>query len=276
MQEIQPTEAEIILEAARKPEMLGFSNKGAPETNTPILFLPEGYDLKDMEYLLLNPRRHQGTVRLHDDESFIAYVKEIGSLSNTRIYIDADYAKSNLTVTAIFNDHADAPGWRDHRAVFVPRQTEEWKRWLQNNAEAMNQQKFAHFLEANLTDIRTPNGADVLMFATNLEETRNVKYRSGVNLANGMMQLEYIEEGDSNTKGKLDAFKEFTLGIRPFFNGDHYEVKAFLRYRIERNSGEIKFFYELQRADRVIEDATKTLADKIKAQIGFPTYFGQP
>lgn len=276
MEQIQKTEAEVILEAARKPQLVGFTDAGHPVTNTPMALIPDGYELKDLESIMEGPRRRSGTVRLHDDESFISYTKEIGSLSNTRIYIDADYAKSNLTVTAIFNDHSDAAGWRDHRAVFVPRMTEEWERWLQNNSEAMSQQKFAHFLEANLTDIRTPNGADVLLFATNLEETRNVKYRSGVNLANGMVQLEYVEEGDSNTKGKLDAFKEFTLGIRPFFNGDYYEIKAFLRYRIDRNSGEIKFFYELQRADRVIEDATKTLADKIKAQIGFPTYFGQP
>lgn len=268
--------ADSILEAARKPQMFGFNDAGEPEADTPMAIIPEGFELRDLEHLLKYPRRHTGTVQLHDDESFIAYVKEIGSLSNTRIYIAADFAKSALTVTAIFNDHADTAGWRDHRAVFVPRQTEEWKRWLQNNAEAMSQQKFAHFLESNLTDIRTPNGADVLLFATNLEETRNVKYRSGVNLNNGMVQLEYVEEGEGATKGKLDAFKEFTLGIRPFFNGDPSEVKAFLRYRIDRNSGEIKFFYELQRADRVIEDATKTLADKIKTLIGFPTYFGQP
>lgn len=204
-----------------------------------------------------------------------------GSLSNCNIYLDVDYAAQKVKATAVFNDHGeDAAGWQDHRAVFTPRFSEEWKRWNANNKQPQDQIKLAHFLEENIGDIvapegsKLPSGADVLTFVSRLEETRKVKYGSGVNLQNGMVQLEFVEDGDSATKGKLDLFREFAIGVRPFFNGDAYQVRAFLRYRIDRNTGGITFWYELQRPDRVLEDACKATIESIRAKTGMPVIFG--
>ena len=71
-------------------------------------------------------------------------------------------------------------------------------------------------------------------------------------------------------------FREFALGLRPFDGGDAYQVKAFLRYRIDRNTGQIVFWFELQRPDRVLEDASKAMVDKIKTSTGLPVIFGTP
>lgn len=272
------TEAQAVANLVQKPFV---------ETveGTPIIFTPNingEWTYKEASHLLPKPLRKFGTVQLHDVESFVDVVKKQGSLTNSNIYLNVDYAKSKIEAVAVFNDNSDSKdaGWGDHRAVFNPRITEEWKRWTNSNKQPFDQISFAQFLEENLADIASPAGSklptssDVITFVTHLEETRNVRYGSGVNLQNGMVQLQFTEDGDNATKGNLELFKEFAIGVSPFFGGSPYQVKAFLRYRIDRNSGAIKFWYELQRADKTIEDAAKEIIEKIKTETGVPVVFG--
>ena len=272
------TEAQAVANLIQKPfvELV---------QGTPVIFTPNQsgqWDFREAEHLLDAPLRKRGLINIHDVDSFIAVTKKQGSLTNTNIYLDVDYAKNKVKATAVFNDHADGEtaGWRDYRAEFNPRITEEWTRWNGSHKKPLSQVEFAQFLETNLSDIASPTGSglptssDVLTFVTNLTEIRNVKYGSGVNLQNGMVQLQFVEEGDSATKGNLEIFKEFAIGVCPFFGGSAYQVKAFLRYRIDRNSGQIVFWYELQRADKTIEDAAKEVIEKIKTETGLPVIFG--
>ncbi|WP_341674987.1 DUF2303 family protein [Niveibacterium sp. SC-1] len=271
------TEAEAIASLAAQPVV-------SQICETPIALLPQGWELTAKPELLPKPTRKSGTVSLHEVESFIHVVKAQGSLTNTNVYLDVDYAKSKFVATAVFNDHsayADA-GHRDHRAVFSPRFSEEWLRWTKSDKQQMSQAVFASFLEANQRDIQSPpnsglpTGSDVLTFATQLQETRKVKYGSGINLQNGLVQIEFTEENDTGTKGKLDLFRKFAIGVRPFFNGTAYSVQAFLRYRIDRNSGEIVFWFELDRPDVTLEDAAKAIVQQIREQAGVPVLFGLP
>ena len=272
------TEAQAVADLVQKPFV-------EDVRGIPVIFTPLGngqWNASLQESLLAAPLRKKGEIHIHDVDSFIAVTKKQGSLTNTNIYLDVDYAKNKVKATAVFNDHADgeAAGWRDYRAEFNPRITEEWTRWNGSHKKPLSQVEFAQFLETNLSDIASPTGSglptssDVLTFVTNLTEIRNVKYGSGVNLQNGMVQLQFVEEGDSATKGNLEIFKEFAIGVCPFFGGSAYQVKAFLRYRIDRNSGQIVFWYELQRADKTIEDAAKEVIEKIKTETGLPVIFG--
>ena len=272
------TEAEVIADISCKPQVIDVHG-------TPISFTPNSMSSAVLDKLLPNPRRKAGLVHLHEVDSFIDYVKRHGSLADCNIYLDVDYAQQHVKATAVFNDHGDgdgAPGWRDHRAEFMPRFTEEWRRWVQNSGKGKTQIDLANFLEANIGDIaapdgtKLPTGAAVLNFVSALQETRKVKYGSAINTANGMMQIEFIEEGDAATKGKLDIFREFAIGVRPFLNGQAYEVRAFLRYRIDRNTGTILFWYELQRSDRVLEDACKSIVESVRTTAGLPVLFGTP
>jgi len=270
------TDAEALIHASKKPEIIHVEG-------VPHLLTPEGYTSASLAALLPTPSRKRGTLIIDDTDSFIDVAKRYGSLANCNIYLDVDYAKQRINAAAIFNDHADGegePGWRDHRATFTPRMSEEWKRWLENDRKLLEQAKLAHFMEENIADIATgeglPSGADVLTFVSAMQETRKVKYGSAVNLQNGMVQIEFIEDGDNGTKGKLDIFRQFAIGLRPFSNGDAYQIKAFLRYRIDRNTGQITFWFELQRPDRVLEDASKAMVEKIKTATGLPVIFGKP
>lgn len=263
------TAIEQIEQMARKPFVL-------PSTDAALLVAtPESYTIEDMSHLLPTPSRKKGTTVLHDAESFIAQVQRHKTPAST-IYVDADYAQQRVSAVAVFNDHDTAAGWRDHRATFQPRFTQAWKRWTEKSGKVMTQSEFGFFLEENLTDIADPAGNAVLEFVVTLQETRKVKYGSAVNLANGMVQIEFVEEGEAATKGKIEMFRKFTLGVRPFDGGDAYSVESLLRYRIDRNSGEIKFWFDLQRIDRVLEDACRKTVEMIRTSAGVPVLFGAP
>lgn len=277
----QLTETEAAAQLAQQP----FSTiiEGVPH-----IFMPDGggeWSFHERADLLAAPKRKTGTLIAHDVDSFIALLKRHGSLATCNVYLDVDYAANKINAVAIFNDHNDGdgdPGWRDFRCTFAPRFSEEWKRWTNSHKQPMEQVKFAHFIEENIGDIaqpadsKLPSGADLLTFATTISETRKVKYGSGINLQNGMVQIEFIEEGDNGTKGKLELFREFAIGVRPFFNGDAYQVRAHLRYRVDRNTGAIAFWYELQRADKSLEDASKAVIDRIRNEAGAFVVFGRP
>jgi uncharacterized protein YfdQ (DUF2303 family) len=272
----QRTEADAVAALTQKPFVEEI--KGVPH-----LLTPNGdgkWTYAELDHLLDKPTRKKGETTVHEVESFIAVAKKHGSLSDTTIYLDVDYVNNKFKATAVYNDHGDQAGYRDFRTIFSPRLSEEWKRWTSHNKDVMSQVKLAHFLEENIGDIRggdkMPSGADVLTFVSKLEEVRTVKYGSGVNLQNGLVQLEMIEDSDNSTKGKLELFREFTIGIAPYFGGNHYVVTAFLRYRIDRNSGEIAFWYELQRPDKSLEDASKELVTKIHSECGLPIVYGTP
>lgn len=286
MENIEKTNiAETIARELKAPIKL----LSAQDERAHVVVLPEGWvsQTHDLEKFGDAPNRKKGQVTVAEVDSFIEFSKRYGSLSNCNIYLDVDYEQNKVHAVSIFNDHADGQGeagWRDHRCKFIPRFSKEWKTWTGNSGQgnAMSQFDFAHFLENNIGDIASPagsnlpSGSDVLTFVSKLEETRKVKFGSGVNLQNGMVQFEFIEEGDGNTKGKLEMFKRFSIGVRPFFGGSAYQVEAALRYRIDRNTGEIKFWYELQRPDRVLEDAAKEIIDSIRTKTGFPVIFGTP
>ncbi|NDV11648.1 YfdQ family protein [Crenobacter caeni] len=253
--------------------------------NTPIKVVPEGYTLEQLDELLPQPARKTGTISLHDADSFIRYVND-HKAAESRIYVDADFESGHVKFVAVLNEHqpgADADinyaAWRDHRAVFAPRQTPEWKAWLSKNRNKFNQQEFGEFLEYHMPEIVSPEGsrypqpAQLLEFALNLEETKKVRFRSSSRLQNGQVQFEYVEEGADSTKGKLDAFEAFAVGISPFFNGSAYQLDAKLRYRIS-NEGVLTFWYELQRPDKALEDAARELLAQVQEKAGVPVLFG--
>lgn len=264
--------AETLAREMKKPEIL-FKNTAG---NSIVVALPNGWATEEIDLSLTEPtpRRAKCKITITDLDSFITTTKRYGSLASCNIYLDVDYAANKIQATAIFNDHGDAsadgctPGWRDHRAVLTPRFSKEWIDWTKADKQPMSQENFAHFLERNVGDIvqrdGMPSGSDVLTFVSQLEEVRKVKYGSAINLQNGMVAINFVEEGDSATKGKLEVFKRFSIGIRPFFAGNAYQLDALLRYRIDRNTGDIGFWYELQKPDRILEDASKDVIECIR------------
>ena len=272
------TEAQAIANLSQLPFI------SETHTSFPVAFVPVGdgqWNALSLEAFQSEPSRKKGTIQLHDVDSFIEASQIHGVKDCSMIYIDADYANNRVSATAVFNDHGSTDiGWRDHRATFTPRQNKSWKEWIEQNKKPMNQIELANFFEQNLSDFTSaegkPSGAQVLEFVLCLQETRTVRYGSAVNLQNGMVKLEFTEDNDKAQKGQLEMFKDFALGIAPFFGGDAYQVNAFLRYRINRNTGEITFWYELQKPEKVLESACSDMISRIGDKTGLTVMFGIP
>lgn len=222
------------------------------------LVLPPEYRHVDLTALIEKagpaPTRKHGTVHLGDVGSFIAYVREQADPLSCYIFADPD----TRTLTAVLNENssadAEAAGWRDFRAVCKAELSREFAGWLRNDKTAMEQEAFAIFLEDNIADIVEPSGETMMAVALTLEAKTEVSFSSARRLDNGQVQLSYSENIDARAAaGAVEIPREFAIGVRLFKNGDAYKVKARLKYRLA--SGKVKFWYELDRPENVIEDA---------------------
>jgi uncharacterized protein YfdQ (DUF2303 family) len=226
--------------------------------NAQHLVLPPEYKHVDLTTLIERagpaPHRKQGSVHLGDVGSFIAYVRDQAMPLSCYIYADPDAR----TLTAVLNENssadAQAAGWRDFRAVCKAELSREFDGWMKNNKKVMEQEDFAIFLEDNIADIVEPSGEAMMAVALTLEAKTEVSFSSARRLDNGQVQLSYSENIDARAAaGAVDIPREFAIGVRLFKNGDAYKVRARLKYRLA--SSKVKFWYELDRPENVIEDA---------------------
>jgi uncharacterized protein YfdQ (DUF2303 family) len=273
MQENQENIAATVAREARKPFPL--PDKPA------YVAVPDGWNLQDTEALDACPRRKKSTVSLDDDTGYIDYIKRHGAPDLTTIWCDADYEKGRIGYTCVLNDHAGDEGgqeWRDHIARFTPAQSVEWKRWIDKDGKVMDQLEFATFIENNLADIATteglPSGTDMLHMSTNLEITQDSSIKSAIRMQSGGVRISYIEDENAETAKFMEVYSQFAIGIPVFRGSDAYQVNARLKYRL--NGGKLKFWYELIRADKVMEASAKSLTVKIQEQTTFPIFHGNP
>lgn len=242
--------------------------------------VPTGYKLENISELVERmqptPRRKKGTVALKSVQSLLDYCetqKADGSGATGLIYADIDARK----ITAVFNDQAASdPGWRDHRAEFYAEFTPEFEKWLKANKVPHGQSEFAEFIEDNLVDITEPSAQTLLEVATTIQAKTDINFSSAKRLQNGQVQLQYTENIDARAgaAGALEIPKEFALGLRIFKNGDGYKLRARLKYRL--HAGSVKFWFELDRPERAIEDAFNGYVTKVSENSGYLVLIGRP
>ncbi len=239
--------------------------------------LPPGYTQTDITKLVEaaapRPTRKRGVVELAAVESLIQYCKDQGAAATAYLFADPDA----LAIAAVFNDQRDLPGWRDHRAVFKAAYTPEFQRWIGRNGhtKAMSQTEFAEFIEDNLADITEPAAHQLLEVATTIQAKTDINFASAKRLQDGQVQMQYTEaiNATAGANGALTIPREFQLGLRIFKNGDGYKLRARLKYRI--GSGSVKFWYELDRPERAVEDAFSGYINQVAEQTGYTVLLGK-
>ena len=131
----------------------------------------------------------------------------------------------------------------------------------------MNQIEFGLFLENNIHCIAAEgnavSGAELLAMVLAFEETRKSEFKSVQRLQDGTMAFAFADEQSGGGKARLP--EEITLGIQPFRNGDFYQIKARVRYRIK--DGALTLWYELINPEKVIESAFNSTIEKLKTNI---------
>lgn len=246
----------------------------------PFVVVPEGYKVEDIERLMAVPQRKRGAIVTTDSAGFIDYLQKHSTADVSTIYADIDSEQSRCKLVAVLDDNAsEFPQWRDHTCTFTPKQAVEWTRWLGKNKEVMSQSDFATWLEDNLPDIASvagfPTGTEILQMALGFEANSDKKFRSKINLQSGGVQFEYVEDETKDTRTKMIVFERFTIGV-PVFDGsaNAYPVEARLKYR--EKSGDVSFWYELIRPDRVFKSAVADELVAIKEGTGLQVISGSP
>ena len=273
--------AETLAKEMKQPVEVFTGLEGA----TRHVALPPDWKLveHDNEHSLQAPLRKRAKVKLQDAESFIDYVKRHGSLTDSTIWGTANYQEGRVSFVAIINDHGEddtKAQWRDHTARFSPEFSEEWRRWFGQNRKPMSQAEFAAFIEENLKDVASPDGAglptgaQMLEMALSFEANQDMRFKSAIRLGNGGVQMSFVQDDDDQTLAKMQLFERFAVGIPVFWNGDAYRIDARLRYRAR--DGKVSFWYELIRQDKTLEAATTTLIKTIREKTGTPFFFGDP
>jgi uncharacterized protein YfdQ (DUF2303 family) len=238
--------------------------------------LPPGFNHMDVTKLVEAaqpaPNRKRGTINVKDVASLLACCADQAGAAHSYIYADPD----QRTICAVFNDHRAGPGWRDHRVDFKAEYTPEFSRWLSNNGagKARGQTEFAEFIEDNLADITEPYAQQLLNVATTIQASSGINFSSAKRLQDGQTQLTYSEtiEARAGADGALSIPKEFTLGLRIFKNGGGYLLKARLKYRLA--AGSVKFWYELDRPERAVEDAFAGYVNEVREKSGYQVLIG--
>lgn len=229
--------------------------------SAPLVVVPAGYELQNLETYLPAPKQIRQTVNLNDVRSFIGYVNRFKD--NSAVFVDME----KLKAVAVLDYHEpNYPAWGSHKATLTLKHSAEWQAWKNKDRQTFGQVQFAEFLEDNQIDIVEPDGATVLEAAMHLEAKKTVKFTSGTNLANGAAQLVYEEAIEGKGRGNIVIPTRFKLGIAIFEGGLPVQIDARLRYRIIDDK--LTFTYILERPADLLRTAFNIVVQQIADETG--------
>lgn len=231
------------------------SQKVHEVSGQPLIVVPDDFNVADLEKFLPAPRRVRATPVFRSGDSFIEYVRRFASEATV---VFADEKQSRLTAIIDYHQSGDSPAWCDHTASYECPYSKEWQAWVAHDGKNIEQGEFAEFLEERAQDVVTPTGAELLEIALQFKVIRKAAFGSAIRLNTGEFQFQFSEE---NQKGTVELPEVIHIGVAPFHNGEKYEVKARLRYRLRE--GRLTLSYHLMEPHRFVEHAFRELITKV-------------
>lgn len=236
----------------------------------PFLVSTSALCLTSLEAFADTPARVRGTVGCETPLGFTDYVKRYRD-RNTIVFI----RRREADMTAVFDYHQTGDtigaGPGEHRATFKACTTPEWDRWMESNRTLMSQENFAEFIEDNLGDIGSPDGAVLLELVENFKVKKDVNFTSQIKRSNGAVKMAYVEDvtGSGGTSsGDMAIPEKIVLGIAVYEGGMKFKVEARLRYRL--NGGKLALSYDILRLDDVLRNAFEEVVQGVQVQLGQP------
>lgn len=241
------------------------------------------HDLLALEqHLAENPPRKQGTVRVHDAESFVGYLSKHGMVASE---VWANQAHRQLV--GVINAHSESDtgvdeglaGHSDHRVELELIHSPEWKTWLEHDKKWLNQVAFAEHLEDNAIDVVSTPGADsatMLEIAQSFYAAQSGAFRRSERLDNGAISLlwEETSQARAGETGDIEIPKQFTIAIPPFVGAEPVDIVARFRFRIRE--GQLSLSYALLNADTIQRQAFLGIVDHVRDTISQPVFLGRP
>lgn len=226
-------------------------------------------NVADLDQYRESPRLKAGAVVVSRVQSLVDVCARHYVANVSTVYVDPLARR----VGVVFDDHGvEAPGWRQHRASYVPVVTPEFQAWTGIDNAPIGQEDLAEHLAAWQHTIAEPDAADVYEIAQSFQATVSAKFEQGARLATGARQLVYTEDIAARS-GSLEIPESLTLSVRLFDDpfAPVQPLKSALRFRIR--DGELKFRVVLEPLAPVYLAYFEGVADALKAQ-GFDVVYG--
>ncbi len=265
-----------------------------------VIIVPRDKQVQDLKPFLDAvrpfPRRRQGTVRVRSTASLVALTNRHRHENDTVLFASPD--RQRPSVTTIFDYHAPTDNvndasWAQHRAVYSPELSEEWKAWTGAHGKTLDQRAFAEFIEDHVSDVIVPPvedeklaelallvggryalPADLVTLSRGLQVSSEVKVRDAVTLSSGEIAVTYEESHRDGKGAPLQVPNLFVLAIPVFYAGPLYRIPVRLRYSLRE--GGVKWSVHLYRHDRVFDHAFEEICTAVQVETGAPLFVGSP
>lgn len=237
------------------------------------VLVPDGYSLQKFgpvsppTSVRAAPDRIVQNVQMHDAASFVGYVNTF-KCEHTRLFAEPGFlASGQAKVMAVLDYHAPQSNGDHctHVATYLPRYSDQWKRWHAACKEALTQDAFAEFVEENMADIREPSAASLLDVINNFKAVRKVAYSSVKARASGSFTIGH--EDNTEMTGQVTLPEKFKLGIPVYFRDVLFPVSVWLRYRVG-GAGGVRFQLQIDRPDVIEDEAFSRVVARIGAAEG--------
>jgi len=254
-------------------------------------------DLKALsDKYLPAPERRTGTFFMGRTQSLIDFVNRYKT-DDSVLYAKGKVKDNTISadVRAIFNPHPEGSddtkaGHGDFAAQYQFPIAKELQRWIENNAEVMDQQSFASFIEDNVSDMLDPLFLDkekiealtkflggkpadpirMIELARGLEVRVNETVKNQGRLQSGEMQMVYSIEHNGTDGQPLVIPAFFIIGVPVFEGGEPYKIAVRLRYRVY--AGKVSWSYELFKIEQTFDIAFNDALAEITKNTGLPLF----
>ncbi|API58883.1 hypothetical protein BSL82_05800 [Tardibacter chloracetimidivorans] len=277
--------------------------KDATGEEIPVLVTGQQQNVKlfspqDFDPFREKPLRRSGTAVLTALESFVGHVNRFKD-EDSIIFASDDRAAPSLTAVIDYHrqGHEGDPRFGKHRAHFAFPLSDEWQAWQEADKAPMSMIEFAAFLEDRVIDVlqlipgedelnreqqmfvdatggavATPS--QLIAMSLSLKVNEKATVNEVRNLSTGEGEVQFTSTHDTAIAGdRVRVPTVFIIGIPVFRNGAFYRVLARLRYR--QMQGQLKFWYELWRTDRVFDHAFKEACEQVRVETELPLLLGK-
>lgn len=234
-----------------------------------VLILPDGYQahkLPPLKKVLTNVDRMETALTV---KSFCDYVNRFKKPASQ---VFGDYRSRKVKAIVDYHvpgDETNVPDYCDHFVMYEAPLSDQFLRWKGIHEKKIGQREFIEFVEENYQDVVSPPHADLLDMLANLSAKKAVKFKSGLRMKDGSVDLEYGED-ITTTGAHMTIPSEIELGIPVLHDGAPYKIRVLLRYRLDE--GSLSFILVINRLEYLLRQAFDDVLVEIEGQTGIPVY----
>ncbi|MFS2324005.1 DUF2303 family protein [Brucella sp. H1_1004] len=238
------------------------------------------------------PSRKRGTAHVQTLDALIDLTNR-HKTDDSAIFANLDWTKPSLT--SVIDYHRNASGGDadncQHRIHYEFPLSDDWKLWIKNDGEVMEQQDFALFLEDRIPDLASPTEGEIATIERDFNTTvalpsqlvnlsrkmqvnvsSQVKTETKLQSGEGQIQWEETHTGADGQPVKVPGI--FILSIAPFFMSEKVRIPVRLRYRMSNQK--VVWFYNIYRPDLVITQQVESDLLTLTKQTELPSFAGKP